>query len=268
MPPSPVPRPGRARALRRGSRYFTAPLPAANQQLRRCAPMDFAHGLHMRPCPEHSASQLPPSRSARVARPPWASDPSRSQPRLRRRRAHRAQLRSGLVPQSVPAGRMGLCQNTPSRARVARLPWNSGRSRPTRSLACAAAAPIATSSDPALCLSHKALRLLKWDCAKHSQPHSRRAAALELRPIQSRSHPRLRRRRARRAQLDLALLQGSAEWDCRHPQPSAARAVRESRSRVARGLRQLASAVRLSKNHRIALTHRPKAHSGHDINLG
>ena len=267
MPPSPVPRPGRVRALRRGSRYFTAPPPAANQRLRRCAPPAFAHGLHVTPPRAFgiSAASTAP-RSRRAAALGLRPIPSRSQPRLRRRRAHRAQLRSSLVPQSAPAGRMGLCQtlpaalasrgrpgtqassvplaaspapprrpsrpspirpcptkragwengivpNTPSRARVARPPWNSGLVSPARILAYAAAAPVAPSSI--------------WPCSRIAQTQNGTADILD-----------------------------------------AARAVREFRSRVARGLRQLASAVRLSKNHRVALTHRPKAHSGHDINLG
>ena len=69
---------------------------------------DLAHGLHATR-PEH-----PPPRSRRAAALGLRPIPSRSQPRLRRRRAHRAQLRSSLVPESVPAGRMGLCQTLPA----------------------------------------------------------------------------------------------------------------------------------------------------------
>ena len=77
----------------------------------------------------------------------------------------------------------GIVPNTPSRARVARPPWNSGLVSPARILAYAAAAPVAPSSI--------------WPCSRIAQ-----------------------------------------QWDCRHPRPSAARAVRELRSRVARGLSQ------------------------------
>ena len=267
--PSPVPRfacpllPSLGPAV--CARSIAAPDTSLRRRLRQL-PTSGCVGAPLRPSPRAfgiSAASTAP-RSRRAAALGLRPIPSRSQPRLRRRRAHRAQLRSSLVPQSVPAGRMGLCQtlpaalasrgrpgtqadpiplaaspappprpsrpapirpcptkragwengivpNTPSRARVARPPWNSGLVSPARILAYAAAAPVAPSSI--------------WPCSRIAQ-------------------------------------NGTADI------LDAARAVREFRSRVARGLRQLASAVRLSKNHRVALTHRPKAHSGHDINLG
>ena len=212
--PLPVPRPGRVRALR---------LAAASCHPAAVLRYAFALGLYVTPPrvrPEPSAPQLPPPRRTRVARPLWASRRARPPRNLAGAAAAPSPPSPDLaLPQKAARPRrMGLWTPIPRRAHVARPPRASNRACPPRSLACAAAAPIAPSSDPAL--PHKARRLGEWDCAKHSQPRSRRAAALELRPSQSRSHPRLRRRRARRAQLDLALLQDSAdpsEWDCRHP---------------------------------------------------
>jgi hypothetical protein len=188
MPLIPYLGPGRMRALRLAAASCH---PAA---VLRCAPPDFAHGLHVTPprafgtstapharraaalglraCPSHrlacaaaapsapsSALGLtqraaqrrmglrligPPPRASR-GRPGPQSGRFLSPPRLRRRRAHRAQLLPGLAPESVSKAN-GIVSPRSTAARVARPPWDSIRSIPLTS----SPAPPPRPSRPAL----------------------------------------------------------------------------------------------------------------------
>ena len=107
----------------------------------------------------------------------------------------------------------------------------------SHSLACATTAPFAPGSDLALCIDPGSRALqCQWE---NGTPRSRPPA---------RSTPYARSRAA----LQLCNLE--------FPQPRG--------YRVAPGLRHLAVAIRPSKNHRTALTHRPKARLRHNIISG
>ena len=104
----------------------------------------------------------------------------------------------------------------------------------------------------------------EWDCGlRSSAALTSRGRSLGLKQSASPSQPRRRRRHAHRAHLLSGLAPEGGPMGLQPPRPSAARAVRKLRSRVAPCLRHLALAVRLSKNHLVALTHRlrPKGHA-------
>ena len=137
MPLIPYLGPGRMRALRLAAASCH---PAA---VLRCAPLRTSPTASMSPRPEHSA---PPPRAARASR--GHSGPqgvSLSPPRLRRRRAQRAQLCPGIDPESGSKAN-GIASHRSPAARVARPPWASIRSIPLTS----SPAPPPRPSRPAL----------------------------------------------------------------------------------------------------------------------
>ena len=156
---------------------------------------------------------------------------------------------------------------TPPRCtRVARPLWASRRVPLTASPAPPPATPIAPSS--VLELTQRAAQRRMGLCLLDPPPRASRGRP-GPQSGRSLSLPRLRRRRAHRAQLLPGPAPESVSMGLQAPPPSAARARSPRfRSRVARGLRHLAFAVRLSNSHLIALTHRPKARSHHNIRSG
>ena len=194
--------------------------------------------------------------SSRTSPRPCACDPSRLPILPSRRRQLSPSGCVGAPLPSSPTASMQPAQSIPRRARVARPPWASSQARPSRSPACAAAAPRAPSSDLA-----RPRRRPRWRMGSQTPRSPPRAPRSRPGPQSGRPSHRLACAAAapRAPSSDLALTQ-EALRSHNGTTSSAARAVRRFRSRVARGLGHLASAVRLSKNHR-SLTHTARRHA-------
>ena len=215
-PPPPVPRPGRA--LLSGSRDFTCAAARSHPAVASVRPAP-AHGLHVTPPRAFETSAAArkgcqESRSLRSAaalrQPPSPIRAPAAQPSAQTLRAPLSRRAAKAFSRRAPASTRRLLVATsagsPTSASARLLDSaraialdSSSQARPSRSPACAAAAPRAPNPD--LALTQKAAQMENGITNSSISRRARRAAALGLNPSAALSPPRLRHRCAPRAQL-------------------------------------------------------------------